>query len=93
MEATELFKECIRLNGNYEVAYIGVGKNCLMQDKYEEAMYYFKLGNTKPYYSDAYNGYRGEQIKEHFWVVAVAFVVLMTWLVISEVRYRKKHPI
>lgn len=92
-EATELFKECIRLNGNYEVAYIGVGKNYLMQDNYKEAMYYFKLGNSKPYYSDAYNGYRGEQIKEHFWIAAAAFVLLITWLIVSEVRYRKKNPI
>lgn len=92
-EATELFLECIRLNGNYEVAYIGVGKNYLMMDEYEKAMYYFKLGNSKPYYSDAYNGFRGEQIREHFYIVAIAFAALMTWLVISEVRYRKKNPV
>lgn len=88
--ATELFRECIRWNSNYEVAYIGIGKNHLMKDEYEEAMYYFELGNARSYYSDAYNGYRGEQIRDNFWIFALLFVVGITALVISEVRYHKK---
>ena len=89
-EATELFRECIRWNSNYEVAYIGIGKNHLMQDDYEEAMYYFKLGNARSYYSDAYNGYRGEQIRDNFWIFAVLFIAGITALTVSEVRYHKK---
>ncbi len=92
-EATELFRECIRWNSNYEVAYIGIGKNHLMKDEYEEAMYYFKLGNARSYYSDAYNGYRGEQLRDHFWIIAVLFVVGITALIVSEVRYHKKNKI
>ncbi len=92
-EATELFGECIRWNSNYEVAYIGIGKNHLMKDEYEEAMYYFELGNARSYYSDAYNGYRGEQIRENFWIVAVLFVVGIGALVVSEVRYHKKAKV
>lgn len=90
-EATELFETCIRLNANYEVGYIGIGKNYLMKDDYETAMYYFKVGNARSYYSQAYNGYRGEMMKEHFWIVVVVFVVLITALVVSEVRYHKKN--
>ena len=92
-EATELFKECIRWNSNYEVAYIGVGKNHLMKDEYEEAMYYFELGNARTYYSEAFNGYRGEMIRDNFWIIAVVFIVLVTALVVSEVRYHKKNKI
>ncbi|MBR6358518.1 MAG: hypothetical protein IKS11_02620 [Lachnospiraceae bacterium] len=89
--ATKYFEECISLNANYEVAYVGLGKNLLMQDKFEDAMYYFKLGNARDYYSKAYNGYRGEQIRSHFWVIALVFVTLITLLVWSEVRYHKKN--
>lgn len=92
-EATELFHECIRWNSNYEVAYIGIGKNLLMKDEFEEAMYYFELGNARSYYSDAYNGYRGEVIKDNFWVFAVLFVVGITALIVSEVRYHKKNKL
>lgn len=88
--ATEYFQRCVDLNGNYEVAYIGLGKNALMQDRYEEAMYYFRLGNCRQYYSDAYNGYRGEQIRDHFWIVVIVFVTLITLLIVSEIRYHKK---
>jgi len=88
--ATELFRECVRWNSNYEVAYIGIGKNHLMKDEFEEAMYYFELGNARSYYSDAYNGYRGEQIRDNFWIVAVLFVAGIAALIISEVRYHKK---
>ncbi len=91
-KATEKFLECIKYNANYEVAYIGVGKNYLMQDDYENAMYYFKLGNDKEHYSAAYNGYRGEQIRKYFWVIAVIFVSLIALLIYSEVRYHKKKP-
>ena len=89
-EATALFEECIRWNSNYEVAYVGIGKNHLMKDEYEEAMYYFELGNARSYYSDAYNGYRGEQIRDNFWIFAVLFIVGITALIVSEVRYHKK---
>lgn len=92
-EATELFLQCIRLNSNYEVAYVGVGKNYLMKDQYKEAMYYFELGNARTYYSKAFNGYRGEMIKDNFWLIVVIFVGLVTTLVVSEVRYHKKNPI
>lgn len=92
-EATELFHECIRWNSNYEVAYIGIGKNHLMQDEYEDAMYYFKLGNAREYYSDAYNGYRGEMIRDNFWIIAVVFVGIIVALVVSEVQYHKKNKI
>ncbi len=90
--ATAYFKECIKLNANYEVAYVGVGKNLLMQDEYEEAMYYFKLGNQREYYSKAYAGYRGEKIRENFYIIAIVFVLLVGLLIMSEVKYHKKQP-
>ncbi len=90
-KATEFFNECIKLNANYEVAYVGLGKNLLMQDRYEDAMYYFKLGNSRLYYSKAYKGYRGEQIREKFWIFALVFTALMVLLVRSEVKYHKKN--
>lgn len=89
-EAVELFEETLRHNSNYEVAYVGIGKNYLMKDEYELAMKYFKLGNSRRNYSKAYNGYRGIQIEEHFGIITIIFVALIVLLVVSEVRYHKK---
>lgn len=89
--ALEYFENSLTLCGNYEVAYNGIGKNYLMKEQYEEAMYYFKLGNNRDYYSEAYYGYRGERIGEHFGIIAVLAVGFIALLVVSEIRYHAKE--
>lgn len=61
-KASETYKEILTLNSNSEIAYIGVGKQFLRQEKYKEAMTYFKLGNDRQYYSKAYEQHRQEQL-------------------------------
>jgi hypothetical protein len=90
-EALALNEQILKMNTNYEVADIGIGKNYLMKDEFKKAMYYFKLGNNRIFYSKAYNGYRGEVLKENFGIVAVLFLILITLIVVSEVRYFKKE--
>lgn len=89
-KATDYFEESLQYNANYEIAYTGIGKNYLMKDQYEDAMYYFKLGNSRAFYSKAYNGYRSIQIKENFHIFVLVFVAAMGLLVYTEVRYHKK---
>lgn len=92
-EALALNEEILKLNANYEVAYVGIGKNYLMKDEFKKAMYYFKLGNNREFYSKAFNGYRGEVLKENFGIVAVIFLLFIIYIVISEVRYHKKEGV
>ena len=89
-EATEHFREVLRLCGNMETAYVGIGKNLLMQEKYEDAMYYFKLGNNREFYSRAYKGYRSEVMRDHFWIIAIIAVVFIGAVIYSEVAYNRK---
>lgn len=89
--AAHYFEEALKLNGNYDIAYVGIGKNHLMKDNYEKAMYYFKLGNNREYYSKAYNGYRNIWVKDHFVMIAVVFLAFITWLIYSEYKYLKKN--
>ena len=89
-EATKQYEEVLRHNSNLEVAYVGIGKNYLMQDEYKQAMYYFEQGNSRTFYSKAYKGYRTLQIEENFGIIAAVFVTLVALLVVSEVRYQKK---
>lgn len=90
-DALALNEQILTMNANYEIAYIGIGKNYLMKDEYKKAMYYFKLGNNREFYSKAYNGYRGEVLKDNFWIVALVFVTVISLIIISEVRYHKKE--
>lgn len=90
-EALVSFEKAVALNANYEVAYNGIGKNYLMKDDYETAMYYFKLGNNREFYSKAYNGYRGKWLEEHFGIVMTLLLVVVGAVIWSEVRYHKSQ--
>ncbi|OUS78114.1 gluconolactonase [Paenibacillus sp. MY03] len=64
--SAEQWRQVLRLNANYEIAYIGIGKALLRQEKNKEAMEYFKLGMSRKYYSKAFQRYRKEVMKEQF---------------------------
>ncbi len=90
-EATEQFQKVLRLCNNLETAYTGIGKNLLMQEKYEDAMYYFKLGNNHDFYSRAYKGHRSIVMRDNFWVIAVIAVALIGAVIWSEAAYHRKQ--
>lgn len=90
-EALQAFEKAVALNANYEVAYSGIGKNYLMKNDYKTAMYYFKLGNNREFYSKAYNGYRGEWLESHFGVIMTVLVLLVAAVLLSEIRYHTGH--
>lgn len=98
-EALVSFEKAVALNANYEVAYSGIGKNYLMKDDYETAMYYFKLGNNREFYSKAYNGYRGQWMEEHFGIIMTLLLLVVGAVIWSEARYhrnqgkKKKKPV
>ncbi|SFC27216.1 hypothetical protein [Butyrivibrio sp. YAB3001] len=87
------FEQAVKYNANYEVGYVGIGKNYLMKDEYEKALYYFKLGGARKYYSKAYYGYRGLWLRAHFRIIAVIFVVLIGLLIWSEIKYNRAHKV
>ena len=89
--ATTHFEEVLRLCANLETAYVGIGKNLLMKEDYEGAMYNFKLGNNREFYSKAYKGHRTNVMKENFWIIAIVAVLFIGSVLWSEVAYHKKQ--
>lgn len=89
-ESAELSREALRLNANYDLAYIGIGKYYLMQDDFENAKYYFKLGNDRTFYSKAYNGSRSLWIQNNFPLILAVILLAAGGLVYSEIRYYRK---
>ncbi|TVP86131.1 MAG: hypothetical protein EA375_02390 [Acholeplasmataceae bacterium] len=75
-QAADIWREVLRLNTNYEIAYNGIGKYYLRIGDYRQAIDYFRLGHDHYYYSRAFKGYRNELIKANFgWIFAGAFVI------------------
>jgi len=85
------WEEILKLNGNYDLAYIGIGRSLLRQEKYREAMDYFELKWDDENYSMAFKQYRKEWVEKNAALVfLVAFVVLCAPLLIGRIR-KIKH--
>ncbi len=80
------WEEVLKQNGNYDLAYIGLGKSALRQEKYKESMDYFKLKRSKRNYSKAFMYYRKEWIENNIgWVVAVLLVIIIVPFVVKKI--------
>jgi tetratricopeptide (TPR) repeat protein len=88
-EAVKKWEEVLRINSNYDIAYLGVGRSLLMEKKNKEAMEYFKLGMQRKYYSTAYKRYRREVMKAYFGPFMSALLILIAALLVF--RFVKKR--
>ena len=78
--AVECWREVLKLDSNFELAYVGIGKSYLAAGQNWEAMECFRIGNNKQYYSIAYKRYRNEILKKNlnFILTAVIVIVILT---------------
>lgn len=89
----ETWEEVLKLNGNYDLAYIGIGRSLLRQERYGEAMKYFSLKLDVENYSSAFKQYRKEWVENHIiLIIAGLFLVLCVPLGIGKVK-AIKHEI
>ncbi|MCK0472253.1 NHL repeat-containing protein [Halalkalibacter sp. APA_J-10(15)] len=87
-ESANYWHEVLKLNTNYEVAYVGIGKALLMEGQNREAMVYFENGNSRQYYSKAFKRYRQEVMREHFGTVMTGVFALALFYVVFR-TYRR----
>ena len=79
----DVWEEVLRRNTNATQAYAGVGRALLKENRYDEALEYFKLGDSRDEYSQAYRIVRLNVIRDNApWVVCavVGAVVLFKLL-------------
>lgn len=83
-ESDRLWREVLRENANSEVAYIGMGKISMREGDYQQAMDYFKLGNSRKYYTRAFEFYRKEMMQTSFAkYMGVAIFLIAAVLLVS----------
>lgn len=92
-EAADAWAEVLKLNANYELAYMGLGKSLLRQGKHKEALGMFELGMDKEYYGIAYKRYRRDVLKESyeifFTVVTIAAVAYVGLFLYGRARRKR----
>lgn len=76
-ESADIWREVLKLNGNYDQAYIGIGRALLRQEKYQEAMEYFELKVDIKNYSKAFKLYRQVWFEENIGVILIIIVILV----------------
>ena len=92
-EAAVLWQEVIKLDANYEMAYVGIGKSLLRQGEFKQALAYLKLGNDRIYYSKALAKYRREYMQENFgfYMTILLPILLVAFIGRSLMRRHRKE--
>jgi len=72
-----VWEEVLKMNGNYDLAYIGIGRAALRQGEYQKAMEYFKVKNFREGYGKAFQLYRKQVVEENLWKVLLGFAIVI----------------
>ncbi len=90
--SADSWREVLKLNANYNLAFIGIGRALMRQENFKEAMDYFKMAYDRENYGRAYRYYRKELIEENIvWIVLVVVLVLVVPLVIRQIKKMKEE--
>ncbi|MDF2587504.1 MAG: hypothetical protein K0S41_1345 [Anaerocolumna sp.] len=76
------WEEVLKFNGNYDLAYIGIGRSFLRKGEYKKAMEYFELKMDDENYSKAFKLYRKELVEDN---IGYALIVLAAFILIPKV--------
>ena len=88
--SADSWREVLKLNANYNLAFIGIGRSLMRQENFKEAMDYFKMGYDRENYGRAYRYYRKTMIEENIvWIVVVLACLLVVPLIVGRIRKMK----
>jgi len=88
--SADTWREVLKLNANYNLAFIGIGRALMRQEKYAEAMDYFKMAHDRENYGRAYRYYRKILVEKYIgWIMAVLACLLIIPLIVKKVRTMK----
>ena len=86
-ESAETWRRVLAHNGNYDLAYVGIGRALLREDRYKEAMHCFEVARDSRNYGEALRLYRKEWVEENIgWIFPLIVVLLVGPLLIGGVR-------
>jgi DNA-binding beta-propeller fold protein YncE len=75
--SAELWEEVLKMNGNYDLAYIGIGRAALRQSEFQKAMKYYKLKHYREGYGKAFQLYRKQWMEENLWKIVLIIGILI----------------
>ena len=89
-ESAEKWQNVLKMNANYPLAFRGIGRAILRQDRFEEAMDYFKMAHDRENYGRAFKLYRKVWVEQNIgWIMLLLAAVLIVPLLIGRIRKMK----
>ncbi len=89
-DSADTWRRVLARNGNYDLAYVGIGRALLREDRYKEAMHCFEVARDAKNYGEALRLYRKEWVEENIgWIFPLIVVLLAGPLLIGRVRKMK----
>lgn len=90
--SAELWTQVMKMNANYPLAFRGIGRALLRQDRYKEAMDYFEKAHDRANYGRAFKLYRKVWVEQNiWWIVLILAVVLIVPLAFGVVKKTKRE--
>ncbi len=86
------WQNVLRIDGNYDIAYVGIGKVHLMNREYVKAMEYFKAANSQENYSIAFKRYRNIFLRENFNIFIIVLAAVIG-IIVGVVIFLKKKKL
>lgn len=92
-EARKLWEQVNKMDSNFALAHVGLGKALLRMNKYSEALEHFRLANDKEGYSEAKEVLRNDFLKRNFGVIATALVLAIIVIYVLWRRLKKQKSV
>jgi len=92
--SAQVWEDVLKMNGNLDFAYIGIGRSALRQGDYKKAMENYKLKYYRVGYGKAFQLYRKQWMEENLWkimlflalIIFVPFIIKFSIRVIREIK-------
>lgn len=92
-ESVEYWEEVLKRDGNYNMAYVALGRAYLNRDEYDIAIEYFKLAYQDEDYDRAFESQRKEMLRRNFTPIAiVVIIIIIALIIIGMLKKRGKIP-
>ncbi len=88
--SADLWREVMKLNANYPLAFRGIARAILRQNDFKGAMYYYKLAHDRENYGRVFKLYRKQWIEQNvWWVILILAVLLVVPLAVGRLKRTK----
>ena len=88
--SADLWRDVLKMNANYNLAFIGIGRSLMRQENFTEAMDYFKMAMDRDNYGRAFRLWRKIWVEENIgWLVAVLAVIIIVPMVLRSIKKKK----